>query len=195
MKTVENLNSAVKITVGKMKEILKNKGFVRVAIDGNCAAGKTTFAAALSKEFNCNLFHMDDFYLTPEMRTTERLNEPGGNVDRERFLKEVLEPLKKGEEIIYKPYDCLVKDFKEPKKITPERVAITEGSYSCHPELFGFYDLHIFLSIPPEKQMERIIKRNGEKDAENFKNKWIPLEEKYFKEFKIKNKCDLAFEM
>lgn len=195
MKTVENFSSAVKITAEKMNGILKNNGFVRVAIDGNCAAGKTTFANALSKEFNCNLFHMDDFYLTPGMRTTERLNEPGGNVDRERFLKEVLEPLRNGEEIIYKPYDCTVKDFKEPVKIIPERVVITEGSFSCHPELFDFYDLHIFLSIPPEKQMERIIKRNGEKEAENFKNKWIPLEEKYFEYFNIKEKCELVFRM
>ena len=32
---------------------------------------------------------MDDFYLQEYQRTQERYNEPGGNVDRERFKKEV----------------------------------------------------------------------------------------------------------
>ena len=39
--------------------------------------------------FDCHIFHMDDFYLQKYQRTQERYNEPGGNVDRERFKKEV----------------------------------------------------------------------------------------------------------
>lgn len=35
------------------------------------------------------LSHMDDFYLQGRQRTYERLNEVGGNVDYERFAKEV----------------------------------------------------------------------------------------------------------
>ena len=154
-----------------------------------------TLAEYLAGLFKCNLFHMDDFYLNPEKRTAERLNEPGGNVDRERFLSEVLVPLSRDEDVFYKVYDCSVQGFKEPVKITPERVVITEGSYSCHPELVGYYDLHIFLSASPEVQMKRIINRNGEEAYECFKNKWIPLEEKYFDAFKIKEKCELIFEI
>lgn len=190
-----NLSSVIKITAEKITEIYNNKGTVYVAIDGNCAGGKTTLANYLAELFSCNIFHMDDFYLTPEKRTPERLREPGGNVDRERFLAEVLTPLSKNEDIFYKVYDCETQSFKESVKVTPKKVVITEGSYSCHPELFDFYDLHIFLSVSPEMQMERIIKRNGKADAENFKYKWIPLEEKYFEEFKIKDKCELSFEI
>ena len=39
---------------------------VLVAIDGRCAAGKTTLAASLQAQLGCNVFHMDDFFLRPE---------------------------------------------------------------------------------------------------------------------------------
>ena len=58
---------------------------VLVAIDGRCTAGKTTLAASLQAQLECNVFHMDDFFLRPEQRTPERLRQPGGNVDFERF--------------------------------------------------------------------------------------------------------------
>lgn len=190
---INDLKSAVKETIKIINEILKKNGTVKVAIDGKCGSGKSTFAELLSKEFDCNLFHMDDFYLTPEKRTQKRLNEPGGNVDRERFLAEALIPAINEKDVFYKVYNCATKTFKEPVKITPKNVTITEGSYSCHPELFRFYDLHIFLTVSPETQMDRIINRNGKEDAENFKNKWIPMEEKYFEHFKIAEKCDIIF--
>ena len=72
---------------------------VLVAIDGRCAAGKTTLAASLQAQLGCNVFHMDDFFLRPEQRTPERLHQPGGNVDFERFLTEVLRPLYDGDPV------------------------------------------------------------------------------------------------
>lgn len=35
---------------------------VLVAIDGRCAAGKTTLAASLQAQLGCNVFHVDDFF-------------------------------------------------------------------------------------------------------------------------------------
>ena len=57
-----------------------------VAIDGRCGSGKTSLAALIAALFPCNVFHMDDFFLPPALRTPERLSQPGGNVDRERML-------------------------------------------------------------------------------------------------------------
>ena len=70
-----------------------------LAIDGRCASGKSTLGQELAEKWNASLFHMDDFYLQPHQRTEERLAEPGGNVDRERFLKEVLLPLRSGQTV------------------------------------------------------------------------------------------------
>lgn len=70
-----------------------------LAIDGNCCAGKSKFAAQLAERFSATVFHMDDFFLRPEQRTAERLAAPGGNVDHERFRAEVLLPLTRGEDV------------------------------------------------------------------------------------------------
>ena len=89
-----------------INEIYKQKGYVTIAIDGRCGSGKTTLANKLKAYFDCHIFHMDDFYLQEYQRTYVRYNEPGGNVDRERFKKEVLDPLKNQQDVLYRPIDC-----------------------------------------------------------------------------------------
>ena len=79
---------------------------VRLAIEGGSASGKTTLGKILAERYDCTVFHMDDFFLRPEQRTSERLHQPGGNVDYERFLTEVLRPLHDGQAVTYRPYDC-----------------------------------------------------------------------------------------
>lgn len=166
-----------------------------IALDGRCAAGKTTLAAQLQEKTGCNVLHMDDFFLRPEQRTKERLQQPGGNVDWERFRDEVLFPLKRGISCFYRPYDCHTQMFKKSVQIYPNGLTLVEGSYSCHPELWNFYHFHIFLTVSPEKQLCRIRKRNGTEELEMFQKKWIPLEELYFQTFSIKERCELCYDM
>lgn len=167
-----------------------------VAIDGRCGAGKTTLSACLQEQFGWIVLHMDHFFLRPELRTEERLRTPGGNIDCERFLEEVLLPLKKGEtEVSYRPYDCHRQELTEPVLIKPGAVCLIEGSYSCHPVLWDNYDLHIFLTIDAEEQMRRIIGRNGADGAKAFRERWIPLEEQYFASYRIEERCELRLEM
>jgi hypothetical protein len=94
--------------------------FLVIAIDGNCTAGKTTLAAMLEKMYDCNVFHMDDFFLRPEQRTPERYAQPGGNVDYERFREEVLVPLLQGGEFAYQPFSCKTFTLSEPVKVLPK---------------------------------------------------------------------------
>ena len=166
-----------------------------VAIDGRCASGKTTLAALLQKQIqDCYVVHMDHFFLREEQRTKERLEIPGGNVDHERVLADVLQPLKAGKAAQYRVYDCGKKALGESVRIMPGGVVIVEGSYSCHPALQSYYDLCIFLTTDKEEQMNRIQKRNGPTAAEIFRSKWIPLEEMYFSAYQINKRCDMQFE-
>ena len=68
---------------------------------------------------------------------------------------------------------------------------MVEGSYSCHPELWDHYDLHIFVSVDLQEQIKRILRRNGSYAAV-FREKWIPLEERYFAAFDLENRCELS---
>ena len=171
--------------------LLARKGRVLVGIDGNCAAGKTTLAARLARNFDCGVFHMDDFFLRPVQRRPERYAQPGGNVDYERFAGEVLTPLLAGEPFSYRPFDCRVLELAPPVEAVPGALSIVEGSYSLHPYFGDPWDLKIFLTVSPERQRERILLR-PEFLHRRFFEDWIPMEQRYFEAFGIRSRCDLT---
>jgi len=165
-----------------------------IGIDGRCASGKSTLAEILSTQLSCPVVHMDQFFLPPSMRTTERLAEPGGNVDRERFWMEVLHPLCEGLPCAYRPYDCHKQALTDVISLPASTVYIIEGTYCLHPALFDAYDLTVFLTVSYEEQCKRISHRNGETGLTVFQSKWIPLEEAYFEALDIQNRCRFSFE-
>ncbi|MBQ2736654.1 MAG: ECF transporter S component [Clostridia bacterium] len=173
----------------KIDARLKN-GKVILAIDGRSGSGKTTLSQLLKAVYKCNVIHMDDFFLRPEQRTKERYNEAGGNVDRERFLSEVLIPLSRGESFTYRPFDCAKMDFGDPVSVIPTELTVIEGAYSTHPDLFSYYNIKVFLDVTKEEQEARIFMR-GEEKSKAFFEKWIPLEEKYIKELSVMERCDI----
>lgn len=165
---------------------------VTLAIDGPSGSGKSSLAAWLQKVYgDCEVFHMDDFFLPPEKKTPERLNTPGGNVDWERFLKEVLVPLKAGEPFTYRPYDCGECALADAVTATPRRLNLVEGVYSLHPALREAYDLTLFLAINRQEQLRRIMERSGPAMQQRFIKEWIPLEDLYFEAMSIKGISNL----
>lgn len=173
--------------------IQKTEKPILIAIDGRCCAGKTTLAQRLQKETGCTVLHMDDFFLRPKQRTKQRYQEPGGNVDYERFLTEVMKPLTEHRLFTFRPYDCRRQALSEAIQVQPCELAVIEGSYSCHPTLWSFYDLRVFMDVGKEEQLRRVAQRNGEEALSVFREKWIPLEEAYFQVYDIENRCDLYF--
>ena len=167
-------------------------GRVTLAIEGGSASGKSTLAGMLSDIYDCTVFQMDDFFLRPEQRTKERLSEPGGNVDRERFFDEVASPLKMGQAVCYRRFDCSTFTLSEPIKVEPKPLTVVEGAYSMHPSLADTYNLSVFLDVSPELQKKRIEKRNSPEMVKRFFEEWIPLERAYFDAFSIKDSCDIC---
>ncbi len=162
-----------------------------LAIDGMAAAGKSTAAEALSRHWNAPVVHMDDFFLPSELRTTERLAEPGGNVHYERFAAEVLPHLAAGEAFSYRAFRCSTMTFDDIKMITAAPLVIVEGAYAMHP-IFGDYaDLTVFFSIGTEEQQHRILARDGEDGWEAFHTRWIPMENAYHAAFHTRERADI----
>lgn len=176
--------------INAAKELLKLKASIIIAIDGRCAAGKTTLSEKLKEKLGSNIIHMDDFFLPPEKKTEERLFETGGNIDYERFYDEVISKVKSGERFIFRPFSCSQEKLTEPITIKPKPITIIEGSYSLHPFFGDYADLKVFMDISPSEQEKRLKTRN-EQLFERFRNEWIPMEERYFNELKIREKCDL----
>ena len=180
--------------IGKLLELSGEKTPVLAALDGRCAAGKTTLANALGARYGWSLVHMDHFFLRPEQRTPERLETPGENVDHQRFLEEVLRPIREGRSVCYRPFDCHTLSMAPPVRVEPGRVTLVEGAYCCHRSLWPYYDLRAFLTVEPALQRERILARNGPEGLRVFQEKWIPLEEAYIAAQELERRCDFLLD-
>lgn len=178
--------------IGQIEILNKKKqGLKVIAIDGHAASGKTTLASNLSKALDCDVIHMDDFFLPKDLRSEARLSEAGGNVHYERVKKEVIDGLS-NEMIQYRQFDCSKMDFGQKITINLGSWLIVEGSYACHPYFGSYMDLSVFLQVPYDIQVQRIRQRNGEYMLEKFVETWIPMENKYFEVYQIKAKADMV---
>ncbi len=167
------------------------QGRAVVAIDGNCASGKTTLADEIQLAFGGTVIRADSFFLPFDMRGEKRLSEAGGNFHYERFGTEVIANLRKSELFAYGVFDCSCGKVTHSISVDEPRLIIVEGSYCMHPKLEADYDLRIFCRTDERTQLERIRIRNGENLLEAFKQKWIPLENRYFDYFGIPDTCHI----
>lgn len=164
-----------------------------IAIDGNCGSGKSTLSEILYQKFNCSIFHMDDYYLPFSRRDSNWENIPAGNMDLERFKKEVLTPAKAGQTVCYQPYHCRTDSLQDGVLIQPQQLVIVEGSYSHHPVLADLYDYKIFLTCLKEEQKHRLLLREGDR-FRFYEERWIPMEEHYYDVCQIKKRADAIFD-
>ena len=178
--------------IARIEELFREKESIVVRLDGRCGSGKSTAAEHLSAFYpDSAVIHMDDFFLPTELRTPERYGEPGGNVHYERFREEVTPHLGR-EGFSYRIFDCTTFDYGESRTIPLTPLTIVEGSYSGNPKLEMEPDITVFFDIDPETQLVRIEKRNGSEKKKVFIEKWIPLEEAYFRHYRIMEKSDLV---
>lgn len=166
-----------------------------VAIDGPCASGKSTLGDALADIYRCPLIHTDDFFLRPEQRTPERLQQPGGNVDYERLEAQALSPLHEGRAARFRPWDCQSGGFGAEIEIPPTPLVIVEGSYSLHPALRKYCDLGIWVSADMETRRRRLLLRGGQECLDAFERRWIPLEDAYFAACRVAQYCQVRLDL
>lgn len=175
----------------RIAEIHPQQGPITIAIDGRAASGKTTLAQKLSGILEAGVVHMDDFFLPPALRTPERLAEAGGNVHYERFAEQVIPHLKDNGTFDYPVFNCSKMQLDGFRSVPAGQWRVVEGSYSHHPRLSEYMDLRVFCQISPDEQMRRILVRNGQQMTQMFAERWIPMEEHYFKTYHIAEQADI----
>lgn len=130
----------------------------------------------------------------------------GGNVHYERFAEEVLPNLRKPEAFTYRKFDCSKMQLGDICKVQGidgqengmeqphprHRLRIVEGAYSMHPVLGEYADIKVFADIDEKEQLARILHRDGEEKLSKFQERWIPMEEKYFEKFQIRDSADIV---
>lgn len=182
--------------INKIKNLINEKKLSErfiIAIDGPCGGGKSTFADDLKNVINANVVHMDDFYLPFKDRSETWTTTIAGHMDYDRLYNNVIMPYLENKKTNYVSYDCHNDKYMQKIDIELNKPLILEGSYSLNPytDFYKNIDLKIFIGIDDAEQIKRLTKRN-EKTVKMFESMWIPFENKYFEEYKIKILSDIV---
>lgn len=170
------------------------KGTLLIALEGDSASGKSRYGQAIKDYYGdrCNLFHTDDFFLPQNLKTEERLNEIGGNVNYEA-LSLLIKDILRGEEVRCTPFDCAAQSFKEKITVKPAQINVVEGVYSAHPIVRKHYDVIADFTIKCCKQQQRIFSVGGAETLSRYNKLWLPLEKTYLKDLRENCKELLTF--
>ena len=178
----------LKILIQKISSILSRKENCIVAIDGNCASGKSTLANELSQFFDTRIIHLDDFYLP---RGVKDLNTSfDGNIDLKRFKEEIIDKLF-DDSLTYRAFSCKEQKIVSSSNLAKKELTIVEGSYSLNPYFGKYYDLSIFIKISEETQLKRLKERNKDNYLD-FINKRVVLENRYNSHYGIEKSAMLV---
>jgi len=138
---------------------------------------------------------MDNFFLPFERKTLQRLSEPGGNIDYERFIDIILPALKQNETFSYTAYNCQTRSYDRTVEVCDCELIVIEGSYSLHEKFGIYYDYSLFLTVSDFQQLERLETRcNDNKKFSLFKTKWIPMESHYHQKQNVLRRCNLIID-
>ena len=160
-----------------------------ISLEGRCASGKSTITSKLNHKYT--IIPIDDFFLPINLKTKERLNEIGGNINYELIKKTLIElkqALKRNLEVFsYSAFDCSKQEYYTKEIILKDKV-ILEGVYSASIYFREYIDKIAYLFVDKETQLKRI---NNRSLKDRFINEWIPLEEKYFEHILIEEISDI----
>jgi len=179
----------------------------RVAIDGVDAAGKTTFADLLKTHVAEHGRHvirasLDGFHNPSAVRYQRgRLSPEGYYLDSFNYralLDNLLLPLGPGGDLSYRE---AIFDYKRdrwlqstPSKARTDSVLLFDGVFLLRLELFGLWELRIFLDISFDEMTRRGLERSpGDAEAETlYAERYVPGQKLYHLHAAPKRRADIV---
>lgn len=187
-------------------QLSSKTGIVIIGIDGLGGAGKSTISEKICNEIqNSNihtiLLHIDDFINVREVRYNSAYPEWQCYYDlqwRYEYFSEIIDQIKSrtNDHIEIKLYDkdndCYVAQNYDIREKT---VVIVEGIFLQRKELYGIFDHMVYIDIPEDKRMARVLKRdtyigNEQQIIDKYENRYFPAERKYFNEYHPERSAD-----
>jgi len=153
-----------------------------VGVDGLGASGKTTLAARLLAVLpGAVVVHVDDF-AAPEVPTWQR----------DRFVAEVLAPLRAGRPGRYRPADLVTGALGEPVEVPVGVPVVVEGVSATDVRLGVPWDLTLWLDVPEAERRRRVLRRDPPALLERWRTDWWPQEEAYVAAQRPAERADLV---
>lgn len=140
-----------------------------VGIDGFGASGKTTLAARVAAALPGSVVVHNDDFARPDL--------PGW--DRDRFVRQVVEPLTAGRPGRYQRWDFDADVGAEWHSVPVGVPVIVEGVSATDVRLPVPWDVTIWIEVPAPVRRARIVERDGPALQHRWLTDWIPMEEAY----------------
>lgn len=142
-----------------------------IGVDGHAGSGKTTFAGRLAAALgDAPVLHLDD------IATHEELFSWTG-----RLLRQVVEPLSRGETARYAPYDWTARAFGPVRELSPAPVILLEGVGAGRRALRPYLARLLWMELPRDEAWTRGQRRDGAAQSA-FWAGWVAAERRHFVE-------------
>ncbi|MFE9094468.1 uridine kinase [Streptomyces sp. NPDC007264] len=154
----------------RLRRLPPSCGPVRlVGVDGHAGSGKSTFAGRLAAALGgAPVLHLDDIATHEELFSWTR-----------RLLREVVEPLGRGESAHYRPYDWGARRLGRPRTLPPAPVVLVEGVGAGRRELRPHLARLLWMDLPADEAWARGRARDGE-EQRAFWAAWTEAERRHF---------------
>lgn len=187
--------------------LVTTKDIPIIGIDGLGGAGKSTISEKLCQKFEDNqyhtiLLHIDDFIHVREVRYNSAYSDWQCYYDlqwRYDYFLDVIKEIKSANNI-YVDIELYDKDndtyFQQRYDTKHNVIVIVEGIFLQRKELKNVFDYMVYINIPEEVRLSRVLKRDtyigGEKEIiDKYKNRYFPAEHKYIEEYQPQRNADL----
>ena len=188
--------------------IAESRSISVIGVDGLGGAGKSTISEALCSELERNgihtiLLHIDDFIHTKKIRYNSEYPEWQCYYDlqwRYDYFIKTVGRLKAASDN-YIEVELYDKDndnyYTETYSAANKTTVIVEGIFLQRKELQGIFDYMIYIDVPEDVRMSRVLQRdtyigNERQITEKYENRYFPAERRYFSEYRPDISADLV---
>ncbi|MFD9509114.1 uridine kinase family protein [Streptomyces mirabilis] len=173
--------TVIRDLAARLRALPPSCGPVRlIGVDGHAGSGKTTFAGRLSAALgDAPVLHLDDIATHEELFGWTR-----------RLLRQVVEPLSRGETARYVPYDWSARAFGPVRELPPAPVILLEGVGAGRRALRPYLARLLWMELARDEAWTRGRRRDGEAQSA-FWAGWVAAERQHFVEDPSKPFADL----
>jgi uridine kinase len=162
---------------------------VLVGIDGVGGSGKSTLAYAIAERLGSDavVIPLDDFIVRDRMLDDSW----EGGWDRDRLLKQVIAPLRRGEPVLYQRLEWSSNSLSNPIAVPAAAIVMVEGITALHPALAPYWHLTIWVETDAKVALERGRARDAGNDNAQHWELWSANDARYRVEHAPHDRADL----